>query len=290
MRETGESKNIRPMGSGLIGVSPEESAKYITNKTKLRPSLGIILGSGFQSVLDRCTFVLKLHYSTIPGFIRPGVAGHKDLVVVGYLDKTPVIILGGRLHYYEGYPMSVITFPIRTLAAMGVKTLLLTNAAGGINKKFKPGDFMCIKDHINFMGSNPLIGPVAFNQKRFIDLSNLYEEKYIKMLKSAAKQIDVNIYEGIYIAVSGPTYETPAEVRAFASLGADAVGMSTVPEAITAKQCGLEVVGLSCITNLAAGLSKKQISHSEVLEMGEKISAKAGILIENFAKLYASNK
>lgn len=269
-----------------IDLSVEEAATYITSKTKLKPSLGIILGSGFQSVLDRCTYVLKLNYSSIPGFIKPGVAGHKDIIIIGYLHKTPVAILGGRLHYYEGYPMSAVTFPVRVLAAMGIKTVLLTNAAGGINKKFKPGDFMCIRDHINFMGTNPLIGPVQFKQKRFIDLTNLYDPKYIQILKIAAKQAKATIYEGVYLAVSGPSYETPSEVRAFGLLGADAVGMSTVPEAIVAKQCGLEVAGLTCITNAAAGLSKKPISHSEVLEMGDKMGAKSADLVENFARLY----
>ncbi|MGC8830704.1 MAG: purine-nucleoside phosphorylase [Verrucomicrobiia bacterium] len=290
MSEARESMLHKTGGNKITTLSVEEPASYITSKTKLKPALGIILGSGFQSVLERCTYVLKLNYSSIPGFIKPGVAGHKDVLVIGYLHKTPVIILGGRLHYYEGYPMSVVTFPVRVLAAIGVKTVLLTNAAGGINKKFKPGDFMCIKDHINFMGTNPLIGPVEFKQKRFIDLTNLYESKYIKMMKSAAKEAKVTIHEGVYLAVSGPSYETPAEVRAFSALGADAVGMSTVPEAIVAKQCGLEVAGLTCITNPAAGLNKKPISHSEVLEIGEKMSVKSGELVENFARIYANYK
>ncbi len=277
------------MGYGSRDISPDDAAEFIKSKTKMKPALGIILGSGFQSVLQRCTYVLKLSYNSVPGFAKPQVAGHKDLVVIGYLDKTPVIILGGRIHYYEGYPMSAITFPVRVLAEMGVKTLLLTGAAGGINRMFKPGDFMCIRDHINLMGTNPLIGPVRLKQKRFLDLSKLYELKYIKMLKSAAKIANAYIQEGVYIAVSGPTYETPAEVRAFGILGADAVGMSIVPEAITAKQCGLEVVGLSCITNFAAGLNKAPISHAEVLEIAEKNGDKSALLIENFARLYANN-
>ena len=276
------------MGYKSKEVSPEEAADFITSKTKLKPALGIILGSGFQSVLERCTYVLKLSYNSVPGFEKPQVAGHKDLIVIGYLDKTPVIILGGRIHYYEGYPMSTITFPVRVLAELGVKTLLLTSAAGALNRMFKPGDFMCIRDHINFMGTNPLIGPVRLKQKRFLDLSKLYDLKYIKILKSAAKQANTYIQEGVYIAVSGPTYETPAEVRAFRTLGADAVGMSIVPEAITAKQCGLEVVGLSCITNFAAGFNKTTISHSEVLEVAEKYGNKSALLIEHFARMYAN--
>lgn len=269
-------------------ILPEESAKFIRSKTKLAPTLGIVLGSGFQNVLKRCTRVLELSFSQIPGFKRPAVAGHKDVFMIGYLDKTPVIILGGRLHYYEGFPMDVVTFPIRVLAELGVKTVLLTNAAGAINTKFKPGDFMRINDHINLMGTNPLIGPVRINQKRFIDLTNLYEEKYQKLLSKAAKKAGVTLHEGVYLCVSGPTYETPAEIKAFSILGADAVGMSTVPEAIVAKQCGMEVVGLSCITNMAAGLAKKPLSHSEVLEVGEKVGEKSAILLEEFARLYAA--
>ena len=276
------------MGYRSREVLPEEAAGFITSKTKLKPALGIILGSGFQPVLERCTYVLKLSYNSVPGFEKPQVAGHKDLVAIGYLDKTPVIILGGRIHYYEGYPMSTITFPVRVLAELGVKTLLLTSAAGAINRMFKPGDFMCIRDHINFMGTNPLIGPVRLKQKRFLDLSKLYELKYIKMLKSAAKKSNAYINEGVYIAVSGPTYETPAEVRVFSILGADAVGMSIVPEAITAKQCGLEVVGLSCITNFASGFNKTPISHAEVLEVAEKYGNKSALLIEHFVRMYAN--
>lgn len=268
-------------------VTPEASAEYIMRKTKLRPFLAIVLGSGFQTVINKCTIVLELNYSTIPGFTRPGVAGHKGTFIFGYLDKTPVIILGGRLHYYEGYSMEQITFPIRVLAELGIKTILLTNAGGGINKDFKIGDYMCIKDHINFMGTNPLIGPMKGKYKKFIDLTSLYSADCIKLLKTAAKLTKVNIYEGVYIAVSGPTYETPAEIKAFATLGADAVGMSVVPEAIVAKQCGLEVAGLTCITNLAAGLNKKPISHFDVLEISEKQGDKSAQLIENFARLYA---
>jgi len=287
--ETGRNRPIMTTGWQRVqSILPEESAKFIRSKTKLAPTLAIVLGSGFQNVLKRCTRVLELSYSQIPGFIRPAVAGHKDVFLIGYLDKTPVIILGGRIHYYEGFPMEIVTYPIRVLAELGVKTVLLTNAAGAINKRFKPGNFMWIKDHINLMGTNPLIGPVRLNQKRFIDLSNLYAEKYKKLFEKAAKAADVTLYEGVYLCVSGPTYETPAEIRAFSVLGADAVGMSTVPEAIVAKQCEMEVIGLSCITNMAAGLNKKPLSHAEVLEIAEKVGEKSAKMIEEFAKLYAT--
>lgn len=290
---TGEPVRNRSMTTAttwqrLPSILPEESAKFIRSKTKLAPTLAIVLGSGFQNVLKRCTRVLELSYSQIPGFVRPAVAGHKDVFMIGYLEKTPVIILGGRIHYYEGFPMDIVTFPIRVLAELGVKTVLLTNAAGAINKKFKPGDFMRIKDHINLMGTNPLIGPVRVNQKRFLDLTNLYEDKYKKPLEKSAKAAGVTLHDGVYLCVSGPTYETPAEIKAFSTLGADAVGMSTVPEAIVAKQCGLEVIGLSCITNMAAGLNKKPLSHAEVLEIAEKVGEKSAKMIEEFARLYAT--
>jgi inosine/guanosine/xanthosine phosphorylase family protein len=206
------------------------------------------------------------------------------------LSKTPLIVLSGRAQYYEGHPMEAVTFSIRVLAAMGIKSVLLTNAAGGISSKFKRGDFMFFTDHINFMGVNPLRGWSSNELPRFVDLTDTYDVELAKLLKKAADKAKARAFPGVYLAVSGPSYETPAEIRAYEKLGADAVGMSTVPEAIIARQCGLRVAALSCITNLAAGRSKEKLSHKEVLETGEAAKPVACRLLENFAHLYAETR
>lgn len=186
--------------------------------------------------------------------------------------------------------MDAVTFSMRVLAAMGIKTVLLTNAAGGISSKFKRGDFMAVTDHINFMGMNPLRGWTATELPRFVDLSDTYDPSLVRLLKKAADKSKARLFPGVYLAVSGPSYETPAEIQAFGKLGADAIGMSTVPEAIVARQCGMDVAGLSCITNLAAGRSKEKLSHKEVLEAGEAAKPVASRLLENFAQLYGETK
>ncbi len=267
------------------GVSPAEAASFILKRSKLRPTLAMILGSGFQAALARSTVVLEVPFSVIPGFPRLTVAGHEGRLVLCHLAKTPLVVLSGRAHYYEGNDMATVTFATRVLAAMGVKALLLTNAAGGIRSSFKQGDFMYLTDHINFMGVNPLRGWTG--PDRFVDLSEVYDPGLRKLLVKAADKAKARIHGGVYLAVSGPSYETPAEIRAFDKLGADAVGMSTVPEAIIARQCGLRVAGLSCITNAAAGKSKEKLSHAEVLATGAASSAKAAKLLDYFAGLYA---
>jgi purine-nucleoside phosphorylase len=208
--------------------------------------------------------------------------------------------LSGRAHFYEGHPMERVTFAVRTLAAFGITDLLLTNAAGGINKTFRPGDFMVLTDHINFMGANPLRGGDASSPEasvtgasqplpRFVDLTQVYDAKLSALLFRAGKRCNLKLQRGVYLAVSGPSYETPAEVRAFGRLGADAVGMSTVPEAIVARQCGLNVAAVSCITNLAAGISKENLSHAEVLETAERVKTVAVQWLKHFARLYGKD-
>jgi len=270
----------------VAGPSPAEAAASILKRSKLRPTLALMLGSGFQSVLSRCTIVLEVPFAGIPGFPRLSVAGHEGKLLLCHLAKTPLVVLSGRAHYYEGHTMEAVTFATRVIAAMGVKAMLLTNAAGGINSSFKSGDFMAITDHINLMGMNPLRGWLA--QERFVDLSDAYDPDLTKLLKKSAEKAKARFHKGVYLAVSGPSYETPAEIRAFAKLGADAVGMSTVPEVIVARQCGMRVAGLSCITNLAAGRSKTKLSHAEVLAAGEASRPHAGRLLEQFAHLYAA--
>jgi purine-nucleoside phosphorylase len=230
--------------------------------------------------------VLEVPFSAIPGFPRLSVSGHQGKLCLSFLSKTPIVALSGRAHYYEGHTMGAVTFSIRVLAAMGIKSVLLTNAAGGIASKFKRGDFMYLTDHINFMGMNPLRGWIAGDLPRFVDLTDTYDVELNKLLRKAADKAKARAFPGVYLAVPGPSYETPAEIRAFGKLGADAVGMSTVPEAIVARQCGLRVAALSCITNLAAGRTKQKLSHKEVLEAGESMQPVATRLLETFAHLY----
>ena len=270
----------------LAGPSPAEAAHGILKRSKLRPALAMVLGSGFSSVLSKCTVVFEIPYSAIPGFPRSAVAGHQGKFCFCFLAKVPIVVLSGRAHYYEGHSMEAVTYAMRVLAAMGVKAVLLTNAAGGIASKFKAGDFMGLTDHINFMGANPLRGWTGEQWPRFVDLSDTYDAELTRFLKKAADKAKARFSTGVYLAVAGPSYETPAEIRAFAKLGADAVGMSTVPEAIVARQCGLRVAGLSCITNLAAGRNKEKLSHQEVLDAGTAAGPVAARLLEQFTELY----
>jgi purine-nucleoside phosphorylase len=270
-------------------VSPNtisQAAARLKRISKLRPTLAIMLGSGFHHALTELRVDKKISYAKIPGFPKPTVSGHAGELYFGHLGKTPVLVLSGRAHFYEGHPMERVTFAVRALAAFGITDLLLTNAAGGINKKFRAGDFMVLTDHINFMGANPLRGPAVSGLNRFVDLTDAYNAGLSRLLFKAGELCNLKLQRGVYLAVSGPSYETPAEIRAFATLGADAVGMSTVPEAIVARQCGLNVAAVSCITNPAAGIGKGKLSHAEVLETAERVKKSGAALIQNFAELY----
>ncbi len=265
------------------------TAATLRKQTSLRPRLALVLGSGFQHALTHLDVALEIPYGQLPGFMSVGVSGHAGKLVIGSFGKTPVLVLKGRTHFYEGHEMDRITFPIRVLAEFGIRSLLLTNAAGGINKKFKPGDFMVLEDHINLMGTNPLRGSGYPGLPRFVDLTRVYEQKLIDQLKKAAKQTKLRLHSGVYLATTGPSYETPAEIRAFGRLGADAVGMSTVPEAIVARQCGLSVAAISCITNLAAGLGSGKLSHLEVLAIAEQKKESVAQFLKNFCESYAKS-
>jgi purine-nucleoside phosphorylase len=270
--------------------NPKTAAARLKKNFSLRPTLAIILGSGFHHALTELRVAKKISYANIPSFPQPAVSGHAGELFFGHLGQTPVLVLSGRAHFYEGHEMERVTFAVRTLAAFGVTDLLLTNAAGGINRKFRAGDFMVLTDHINFMGTNPLRplrgGHHEKELPRFVDLTETYDKKLRELLFKAGKISKLKLQRGVYLAVSGPSYETPAEIRAFATLGADAVGMSTVPEAIVARQCGLNVAAISCVTNLAAGISKKNLSHTEVLATAERVKKSGAQLIKNFAALY----
>jgi purine-nucleoside phosphorylase len=269
--------------------TPQIAAAKLKKVSAMRPKLAIVLGSGFHHALAELQVAKKISYTKIPGFPQPTVSCHAGELYFGHLSKTPVLVLSGRAHFYEGHEMERVTFAVRALAHFGITDLLLTNAAGGINKKFRAGDFMVLADHINFIGVNPLRPLRGGHQEklpRFIDLTEAYDKNLRELLFRAGKISKLKLQQGVYLAVSGPSYETPAEIRAFVTLGADAVGMSTVPEAITARQYGLNVAAISCITNLAAGISKGKLSHTEVLATGERVKKSGAVLIKNFAELY----
>lgn len=266
--------------------SPQGAAARISKLSRLQPTLAVILGSGFHHVLSELKVEAEISYSRLPGFPPVGVSGHAGQLLIGKLGGTPVIVLSGRAHFYEGHPMERVTFAVRALGAYGIRDLLLTNAAGGVNRGFRPGDFMALTDHINLMGTNPLRGAPLPGLPRFVDLTCVYDTGLRRLLRQAGRRRGMRLRTGVYLAVCGPSYETPAEIRAFARLGADAVGMSTVPEAIVARQCGMKVAALSCITNLAAGRSRKTLSHTEVLETAERVKHAAAQLLRDFAELY----
>ncbi|MGL5314466.1 MAG: purine-nucleoside phosphorylase [Peptostreptococcaceae bacterium] len=249
-----------------------ESVNYIKTKTNTVPQIGLILGSGLGVLADEIENPVVISYDEIPNFPVSTVEGHKGQLVIGQLQGKDVIAMQGRFHYYEGYAMQDTTFPVRVMKALGVETVFVTNAAGGANKEFKPGDLMIITDHINFGGYNPLIGPNDNKLGvRFPDMSTAYTPEYIELVRKCSKELEMNIKEGVYAFFTGPTYETPAEVRMARVLGADAVGMSTVPEVIVASHSNLKVVGISCITNMAAGILDQPLNHEEVIETTQMV-------------------
>ena len=251
------------------------AAEYILTRIPRQPRVALVLGSGLGDFADTLEDAVRLPFSEIPGFPQATVAGHEGALVFGRKNNRFIAVLQGRVHYYEGYSQREITLPIRVLSAIGVKTVVLTNAAGGINKRYKPGDLMLICDHINFSGSNPLIGPnLDTFGPRFPDVSDLYCAELRQDVKELSAFVGIPLWEGVYLMCSGPNYETPAEIRMFRTMGADAVGMSTVPEALVAAHCGMKVVGISCITNMAAGVLPQKLDHSEVVETAAKVRTK----------------
>lgn len=260
------------MNGGVKVAQLDEAVRAIRSKTPLVPAVGLILGSGLGEIADGLEHAVRIPYRSLPHFPEPTVEGHKGRFVVGELEGIPVIAMQGRYHYYEGYSLQQITFPVRVMKKLGIGRLIVTNAAGGVNTAFHPGDLMLIADHLNLIGASPLIG--ANDDRlgpRFPDMSAAYDPGLRRLAKEAAQSLGLSIREGVYAATSGPQYETPAEVRMIRTLGADAVGMSTVPEVIAASHAGLPVLGISCITNLACGILDKPLSHEEVIETAEKV-------------------
>ena len=245
----------------------EHAAAWLQTKTNARPKTGLILGSGLGDFCDLLENVTEVPFSDIPDFPVATVAGHTGAFLFGTYQGTPVAVLRGRIHCYEGYTPQEVVMPVRLMAMLGVKTVILTNAAGGVNKAYKPGALMLLEDHINFCGANPLTGPNLDQLgPRFPDMSDVYCRQLRERVQELALAEQIPLEQGIYLMYGGPSYETPAEIRAFRTLGADAVGMSTVPEAIAANHCGMHVLGISCITNMAAGILPQKLSHAEVVE------------------------
>lgn len=252
----------------------DQAVAYIRSQTEATPVMGMILGSGLGDFAHTLEGGISIPFSEIPGFPVPTVEGHSGTMVFGTHHGKQVVALSGRIHYYEGLPQQEITIPVRVLAKLGVKTLLLTNAAGGVNLDFSAGVLMLITDHINFSGQNPLIGQ-NFSEfgPRFPDMCDIYTKNVRNQLKTMAQDSGIALREGVYAMYSGPNYETPAEIRMFRTLGADAVGMSTVPEALVAAHAGVQVIGVSCITNMAAGVLDQKLDHSEVVEVANRVKA-----------------
>jgi purine-nucleoside phosphorylase len=266
--------------------SLREAATYIGSRSKLRPVVAVVLGSGLAGFADALTDVTSLPYPDIPHFPRSSVAGHRGSLLTGLCQGVPLFVMAGRVHAYEGYSASEIVFPVRVLSALGVKNLVLTNAAGAINTAFKPGELMILTDHINWTGLNPLVGPeIPDFGARFTDMTEGYHPKLVLACEQAARRIGLNMRKGVYLGLLGPSFETPAEIRAFRTLGADAVGMSTVLECIAANQMGIRVLGISCLTNMAAGILPKKLDHREVMETGEKVR---DVMIELLSALVPS--
>lgn len=263
----------------------KESVEFIKSKINFTPEIGIILGSGLGDMADKVEDRVVIKYSEVPNMPESTVQGHAGQFVCGTLEGKKVIMMQGRFHYYEGHKMQVLALPIHIMKYLGVESLIVTNASGGVNTSFNAGDLMIITDHINFTGTNPLIGT---NDEeigpRFPDMSSAYNKEYVSLAKEVGKSLDIDLKEGVYIMFTGPCYETPAEIRMARVLGADAVGMSTVPEVIVANHCGLKVLGISCITNMAAGILDQPLSHHEVMETSAMVKVKFEGLVRGIIK------
>lgn len=264
-----------------------EAAGYLRQKLGgLNPLIGIVLGSGLGAVADAVRDAVVVPYTGVPHFPHSTVEGHSGRIVAGSLGGTPVIVMQGRVHFYEGYTPAQVTFPMRAMGALGIRTVVLTNAAGGIQQGYSIGQLVALADHINLMGWNPLTGPneprfacIPGAGLRFIDMTEAYSKALRELAKDAAREEGFALEEGVYLATPGPSFETPAEIRAFRTMGATLVGMSTVPETIAARHMGIEVLGISCVTNLAAGMGDKQLSHEEVFEAGRKVEHRLAALL-----------
>ena len=250
----------------------ESAAQFITSQTSVRPKIALVLGSGLGAFADALTDAVRISYAQIPSFPRSTAIGHAGQLVIGNSQGITVAAMQGRTHLYEGYSAKEVSFPIRVFTRMGIKAVILTNAAGGINLKYSQGALVAIRDHINLQGQNPLVGP---NDERFgprfPDMTQAYSTAYREIAAAAAQKLGMTLHDGVYVALLGPSYETPAEIRYLRTIGADLVGMSTVAEVIAARHMGLKVLAISCVTNMAAGILDQPINHEEVLETGKRV-------------------
>jgi len=260
--------------------------EVVRSQTDFKPKMGIVLGSGLGNYANQMEIVHQISYDDIPGFPVSTVEGHDGRFLFGYINKAPVVLMKGRVHYYEGYSMEDVVLPIRLMKLLGIETLLLTNAAGGINQTFKVGDFMIITDQISSFVPSPLIGEnVSELGDRFTDMTQIYDLELQGLLRKAGADIGLDVKEGVYVQASGPNFESPAEIKMFAVLGADAVGMSTTCEALVARHAGLRVAGVSCISNMASGISEVELSHDDV----QSIANERGSELESFITAYINN-
>lgn len=265
----------------------KQTAEQIRLKIRKNPRIAIVLGSGLGNLSDSMTNRIEISYGDIPNFPRTTVPGHEGKLIFGELGGREIVAMKGRFHYYEGWNMEEVVFPLRIFKLIGVDNLILTNAAGGINTQFRPGDLMLIKDHIGFLADNPLRGAnIDELGPRFPDMSQVYDREMMEISTECAMKLHCEIRRGVYAYAKGPSFETPAEIRAFRILGADAVGMSTVPEAITARHMGMRVLGISCITNMAAGVLDQALNHEEVMETGKSVEKKFSALITEIIKAW----
>ncbi len=249
----------------------EEARGFLEDRTEIEPEIGLILGSGLGELGTEVEEAVRLPYDDIPGFLESNVEGHAGELVLGTLDGVPVYLMNGRYHYYEGHDIDRLVFPVQLMPRLGIHTMLVTNASGAVNEEYEVGDLVLLKDHVNFLGANPLrgdndpkVGP------RFVDMTYAYDPDLRELAHSCAPDHNIRLREGIYVASAGPTYETPAEVNMYRTIGADLCGMSTVPEVIAANHAGLDVLGISCVTNMAAGVLDQPLSHEEVIETTER--------------------
>lgn len=261
----------------------QETVHFLKTKTQLKPQVGLVLGSGLGAFAREISLEISLPFNEIPHFGKASVEGHQGNLLFGKVSGKNIVALQGRLHYYEGHSLDTVVFPLRVMALLGVQAMVLTNSAGGLGDGMSPGDFMIIEDHINLTGANPLMGPnIKELGPRFPDMTEAYDSKFTAILENIFKAQQISYHKGIYAGVTGPTYETPAEIRFLKQIGCSAVGMSTVPESIAANHMGLRVAALSCITNLAAGISKNKLNHNEVTETAKRVEKDFASVLKAF--------